>query len=114
MASAAGTRPAWNHPQRRGRAHPALATDPLPPHVGFTVCVFSRNGGTHGRRPCDHAGNGHFAACHFAGKLQGSLAEKVAQESVEAVHEALVSDIPGSEEATPGSAETAIGANGSS
>ena len=39
----------------------------------------------------DH-GNGHLAACHFAGKLQGSLAEKVAAESIAEVRSALVSD----------------------
>jgi oligopeptide transport system ATP-binding protein len=40
-------------------------------------------------------GNGHLAACHFAGKLQGSLAQKVAEESVAEVRAALVAEEPG-------------------
>ena len=39
-------------------------------------------------------GNGHLAACHFAGKLQGALAEKVAEQSVAEIHDALVADDP--------------------
>ena len=42
----------------------------------------------------DH-GNGHLAACHFAGKLQGALAEKVAEASVAEIHESIVAEDPG-------------------
>ena len=37
-------------------------------------------------------GNGHLAACHFAGKLQGSLAQKVAEKSTEELRVAIVGD----------------------
>ena len=40
-------------------------------------------------------GNGHLAACHFAGKLQGSLAAKVAEQSVAEIREAMIADEPG-------------------
>ena len=42
-------------------------------------------------------GNGHLAACHFAGKLQGSLAQKVAEQSTEELRTAIVGDL-GSED----------------
>jgi oligopeptide/dipeptide ABC transporter ATP-binding protein len=37
-------------------------------------------------------GNGHLAACHFAGKLQGSLARRLADQSVAEVRSALLAD----------------------
>jgi oligopeptide transport system ATP-binding protein len=40
-------------------------------------------------------GNGHLAACHFAGKLQGSLAQKVAEQSTEELRAAIVGDADG-------------------
>jgi oligopeptide transport system ATP-binding protein len=42
----------------------------------------------------DH-GNGHLAACHFAGKLQGALAEKVAEASVAEIRDAIIAEDPG-------------------
>ncbi|MHB8719366.1 MAG: ABC transporter ATP-binding protein [Candidatus Dormibacteria bacterium] len=45
------------------------------------------------RPPLVDHGKGHFAACHFAGKLQGSLAAKVAEESMAEIRTALVSDV---------------------
>ncbi|HWF56993.1 MAG TPA: oligopeptide/dipeptide ABC transporter ATP-binding protein [Candidatus Dormibacteraeota bacterium] len=38
-------------------------------------------------------GNGHLAACHFAGKLQGSLAQKVAEQSTAELRTAIVGDL---------------------
>jgi oligopeptide transport system ATP-binding protein len=43
-------------------------------------------------------GNGHLAACHFAGKLQGSLAEKVAEQSTEELRTAIVGDLAGDDQ----------------
>jgi peptide/nickel transport system ATP-binding protein len=46
------------------------------------------------RPPLSPYGGGHWAACHFAGKLQGSLAEKVAGATVEEVRSALRGEVP--------------------
>jgi oligopeptide transport system ATP-binding protein len=43
-------------------------------------------------------GNGHLAACHFAGKLQGSLAQKVAEQSTEELRTAIVGDLGGEDQ----------------
>ena len=40
-------------------------------------------------------GNGHLAACHFAGKLQGSLAQEVAEQSTEELRIAIIGDADG-------------------
>jgi peptide/nickel transport system ATP-binding protein len=44
------------------------------------------------RPPLIDYGGGHLAACHFPGKLQGSLARQVAERSVADVRSALVTD----------------------
>jgi hypothetical protein len=48
-------------------------------------------------------GNGHFAACHFAGKLHGALAQKVAEQSTEELRASIVgeADDPGPNGAEP-------------
>jgi oligopeptide transport system ATP-binding protein len=38
-------------------------------------------------------GNGHLAACHFAGKLQGSLAQKVAEQTTQELRTAIIGDL---------------------
>ena len=43
----------------------------------------------------DRFGNGHLAACHFAGKLQGSLAQKVAEQSTEELRVAIIGEADG-------------------